>query len=52
MSEKTQTSEKCKQCEFYNPDADNCKANGTTECSTKDMSQCTDFLVKAKLVHF
>lgn len=52
MSDKIHTFEKCRQCEFYNPNTDNCRANGTTECSTKDMSQCTDFLVKDKLVYF
>lgn len=42
----------CKQCEFRDTKTDNCKINDVKECSKQNISECKEFLVKDKLVHF
>lgn len=46
---------KCKQCNFYNKEEDNCKVKSNKEFreySRKNNNDCNDFLIKDKLVMF
>lgn len=42
----------CNQCEFRDTETDNCKTKDVKECSKQEITECKDFLVKDKLVHF
>ena len=47
--------DKCSQCHFYNKEKNYCKVKSTKEFrdySMKDKDNCTDFLIKEKLVMF
>ena len=42
----------CNQCEFHDKTTDSCTAKDVKECSKQEVTECKDFLVKEKLVHF
>lgn len=42
----------CNQCEFHDTDMDYCRAKNVEECSKQELTECEEFLVKDKLVHF
>lgn len=41
----------CSQCEFRNIH-DDCTAKDVKECNKQNITECENFLVKDKLVHF
>lgn len=49
---KHQTINKCNQCEFCNKETDSCTVKDVKECSKQNITECKEFLVKDKLVHF
>ena len=42
----------CNQCEFHDTKTDCCKTKGVEDCSKQKITECEEFLVKDKLVHF
>ena len=42
----------CTQCEFCDTKTDSCTENDIKECSKQNITECENFLVKDKLVHF
>jgi hypothetical protein len=42
----------CIQCEFLNSETDNCTEKDVKKCSEQNITECENFLVKDKLVHF
>lgn len=43
---------KCKMCQNYNDDTDDCQIRLIKNCNKKGITNCTDFLIKDKLVMF
>ena len=42
----------CNQCEFHDTKTDSCTTKDVKECNKQEVTECRDFLVKDKLVHF